>query len=168
MSGFTSGMTTEELPEGWLSSHDIAELQRLGEGKTVLELGAWHGRSTVVLAGVAEYVVSVDRHLGIAAVDDSDSLPAYLEAVRPLRNVAIVVAPFESFVPHLRPFDLVFIDGDHDYASVQRDIVLALLVEPVVVAFHDFDFADVATAARETFGEPDRVHGSVASFVRLR
>ena len=43
----------------------------------------------------------------------------------------MVVADFVDFVPLLKErFDLVFIDGDHDYDSVLRDIALALLVNP--------------------------------------
>ncbi len=157
-----------ELPEGWLSTHDIAELQRLGAGKTVLELGAYQGRSTVVLSEVAKYVVSVDRHKGVPVGDDIDSLPPYLAAIRPLLNVAIVVANFEDFVPLLRgAFDLVFIDGQHEYEAVIRDITLALIVDPPVIAFHDYDFKEVRKAATEVFGDPNAVKGSVASYRRL-
>lgn len=157
-----------ELPEGWLSTHDIAELQRLAAGATVLELGAYQGRSTVVLSEVAKYVVSVDRHQGVPVGDDIDSLPPYLEAIRPLHNVAIVIANFQDFVPLLRalPFDLVFIDGQHEYEEVIRDITLALLVDPSIIAFHDWDFKEVRQAGSEVFGDPNRVHGSVASFRR--
>lgn len=158
---------TENLPRGWLSGADIAELQRLASGKVVLEMGAWKGRSTVVLSRVARYVVSVDRHQGIEEVGGEDSLPDYLDSVRKLANVSVVVASFGDFVPLLgEHFDLVFIDGDHDYESVQRDITLALLLNPPVVAMHDFDFEDVRRAATEMFGEPDSVGGSVASFIR--
>jgi predicted O-methyltransferase YrrM len=157
-----------DLPEGWLSTHDIAELRRLGAGKTVLELGAYQGRSTVVLSEVAKYVVSVDRHQGVPVGHEIDSLPPYLDAIRPLRNVAIVVANFQDFVPLLDDgFDLVFIDGQHEYVEVIRDITLALLVEPAVIAFHDYDFSDVKRAATEVFGDPNNVHGSVASFRRF-
>ncbi len=156
-----------KYPDGWLTKDDISELERLAAGKRVLELGAWMGRSTVVLSEVAKYVVSVDRHQGIVNHDE-DSLPNYIDAVRGRTNVAMVVASFEDFVPLLRTemFDLVFIDGDHDYEAVQRDIGLALFVDPPVIAFHDYDYKDVRQAATEIFGDPHAVHGSVASFRR--
>jgi hypothetical protein len=78
----------------------------------------------------------------------------------------MVVAHFEDFVPLLKPVDLVFIDGQHEYEFVMRDIILTLLVDPAVVAFHDYDFSEVKQAATEMFGDPNRVHGSVASFRR--
>ena len=158
-------MTEVTYPPGWLSNADITELRRLGDNKRVLELGAWRGRSTVVLAEVAEYVISVDVHRGISEQPE-DTLPDYLAAVRDLPNVAIVVARFQDIVPHLRSVDLVFIDGDHDFRSVERDITLALLCEPLVVAFHDWDFTEVRAAAYMFFGEPSALSGSVASFVR--
>lgn len=150
-------------PPGWLTSADQTELRRLAAGKRVLEMGAWRGRSTTVLAEVADYVISVDDHRGVAA-NPEDTLPDYLEAARNLENVAVVVARFEDIVPHIRDVDLVFIDGDHDIASVERDIRLALSVEPRVVAFHDWDFTEVRAAARMFFGEPHSLGGSVASF----
>ena len=158
----------KDLPAGWLSKADQAELRRLARGRFVLELGAWKGRSTTVMSKVASYVVSVDRHRGIADdFDHGDSLPTYIAEIRPLRNVAMVVADFVDFVPLLRErFDLVFIDGDHDYDSVLRDIALALLVNPSVIAMHDYDYSEVRRAAREVFGEPTTLGGSVASFKR--
>lgn len=158
---------TETLPQGWLTEGDQRELRRIAEGKWVLELGAWKGRSTVVLAEVAHYVVSVDRHKGIPARDD-DSLADYIEAVRPLENVAMVVASFVDFVPLLAAeFDLVFIDGDHDLASVEADIELAVALSPTMIAFHDWDFEAVRQAATSALGEPDSIGGSIASFVRM-
>lgn len=154
-----------DLPAGWLSKDDERELRRLAAGKRVLELGAWMGRSTTVLSEVAAYVISVDRHRGIAE-HESDSLPQYLDAVRELPNVAMVVANFEDFVGHVRGIDLVFIDGDHDFRSVERDIILAISTDPAVVAMHDYDFSDVRLAAQQFFDKPDRVGGSVASFKR--
>ena len=157
------------LPDGWLSPQEAKELQRLAKDKTVLELGAWKGRSTVVLAEVARYVVSVDRHQGIAEVGGEDSLPDYLQSVRNLANVAIVVAQFDKIVPLLGSFfDMAFVDGDHDKQSVKFDVQLAM--EHVhgrgIIALHDFDFESVRAGAAEIFGKrsPDSLVGSVASF----
>lgn len=160
------------LPDGWLPENEAAELQRLAKGKTVLELGAWKGRSTVALSQVARYVVSVDRHQGIEEVGGEDSLPDYLAAVRSLPNVAIVVADFSGFCPLLCDyFDLVFIDGDHDEGSVARDTVTALehVTLEGMLAFHDWDFDSVRAGAASIIGlrSPERVVGSLASFTAL-
>lgn len=156
-----------QLPDGWLPDDEVRELQRLAKGKTVLELGAWKGRSTVALSEVAKYVVSVDRHRGIPG--HGLSLQEYLRAVRDLPNVAIVIAEFNRFCPLLCDyFDLVFIDGDHDDESVARDTVTAL--EHVTlegrIAFHDWDFASVRAGAGSILGKrsPESVVGSLSSF----
>lgn len=115
-----------DLPPGWLMDDEARELRRLAEGRTVLELGAWKGRSTVVLAEVAHYVVSVDRHEGIPEVGSEDSLPDYLSAVRQLGNVAIVVADFEDIICLLGDFDVVYVDGNHDEEAAFRDATMAL------------------------------------------
>ncbi len=157
------------LPDGWLDEAEAAELRRLASGKVVLELGAWKGRSTVVLAGAAKHVVSVDRHRGIASVGSEDSLIDYLDAVRDLDNVSIVIADFSRFVKVLNGFfDLVYVDGDHDADSAERDAILALDATSEAggaVAFHDWDFDSVREGVGRVLGrEPDRVVGSVAVF----
>jgi predicted O-methyltransferase YrrM len=152
-------------PPGWLPTNEMKELQRLARGKTVLELGAWKGRSTVALSEVAEYVVSVDRHQGIPG--HGESLEVYLRSVRGLPNVAIVIADFAHFIPFLRAFDLVFVDGDHDEGSVRRDTQLAVdhLASKGVIVFHDWDFPEVRSGATDVLqGTPEKVVGSLASF----
>lgn len=155
------------VPHGWLSDQEARELQSLAAGKTVLELGAWKGRSTVALAAVAEYVVSVDRHQGIVEMGDEDSLPDYLDAVRGLGNVAIVVADFDRMVPLLADFDVVYVDGNHDDVSAERDARMALmhLSDGGVVAFHDWDIETVREGVTRAYRRtPDRVQGSIAQY----
>lgn len=159
-------------PKGWLPDNELRELQRLANGKTVLELGAWKGRSTVALSQVAKYVVSVDRHQGIEEQGGEDSLPDYLASVRHLENVAIVVADFGRFVPLLGwEFDLVFVDGDHDANSVARDTQLALehVTTKGMLVFHDFDFGSVQEGIRSVLGDrpPNSLVGSLAAFTVL-
>lgn len=149
------------LPDGWLTIEEAEQLALLAQGKTVLELGAWKGRSTVLLAGSAKQVVSIDRHNGIPG-HGGDSLDEYLGNVRDLANVSVVIADFQSVVPLLGHFDLAYIDGDHDEYSVYRDV---RLVEghADMLAFHDWDFPEVRAGAAH-LGEPDGLVGSLAWF----
>jgi len=163
-----------KLPDGWLPDNEARELQRLARGKVVLELGAWKGRSTVALAEVASYVVSVDRHQGVEGykVTGVDSLPDYLDSVRGLPNVAIVIADFERFVPLLGwDFDLVFVDGDHDTQAVARDTQTALehVRTEGKLVFHDWDMNSVREGAGSVLGlrSPEGIVGSLASFTVL-
>lgn len=159
------------LPPGWLPDDEAAELARITADKVVLELGAWKGRSTVVISDVAEYVVSVDRHNGIPG-HGGDSLPEYLVAVRGRDNVAIVVADFDGFCPLLGyDFDVVFVDGDHDVSSVAADTLTALqhVVTHGTLVFHDWDFDSVQEGIRSVLGDrpPYSLVGSLAAFTVL-
>lgn len=152
------------LPDGWLWDEEAAELARLAEGRTILELGAWKGRSTTALASTARYVVSVDRHRGIPDVGN-DSLSEYIANVRSLPNVAMVVASFEEFVPLLGHFDLVYVDGEHTAEAVARDVRLAVARDPEVIAFHDWDLETVRQGAWEILDwPPASLIGSVAVY----
>lgn len=131
---------------------EAEELGRLARGKTVLELGAYHGFSTVVLASVADKVYSVDWHQGDdhAGVGDSwgtfmATLAAYPDAAS---RVLVCRGRFEDEVPRLQMagvrVDGAFLDGMHDEPSVRRDLVLALtLVRPGGwIAAHDYGRGD--------------------------
>lgn len=159
----------KDLPQGWLTANEAKALAKLAKGRTVLELGAFKGRSTVVLSANATYVASVDRHRGIPPHHMDDTLPEYLSVVRDLENVAIIVAAnWHAFSRYLQPgsFDLIYIDGDHDYDAVERDAVLASQLDPGWVAFHDMDFAEVDEAARTVFGVPTGQVGSLGWYKR--
>jgi len=152
-----------DLPHGWLTEAEAAELVWLAQDLVVLEMGAWKGRSTVVLSSSARYVISVDRHEGITG--HGQSLDEYLTNVRALKNVSLVIADFEQFVSLLHPVDMIYIDGDHDAESVKRDVGLALGNGAHVLAFHDWDFEEVREPAIKLIGrKPDNLVGSVASY----
>ena len=154
-------LTLHELPTGWLTEPEAETLSQLAAGQTVLELGAWKGRSTAALAATALHVVSVDWHYGDPDAGQEDTLDEYIANVRHLRNVTMVVGRFETVVPHLSGFDLVFLDGAHDYASVLRDAQLAIRVGRTI-AFHDHNQAPVAAAVADAGLSPHTVIDSLA------
>lgn len=161
--------TTTDLPHGWLNTDEAAQLAKLAAGKTVLELGAYKGRSTVVMSETAVHIVSVDRHRGVPPVHAGDTLEDYFAATRELGNVTKVVTEnWHDFSRFLRPgmFDLVYVDGDHDYLAAERDAVLAQQLDPRVVAFHDMDFQQVKAAAELIFGPAAGLVGSLGWFKR--
>jgi predicted O-methyltransferase YrrM len=136
-SDITSAVTAEEA---------IA-LANLARGKTVLELGAHYGFSTIVLASVAEHVWSVDWHQGDPHAGEGDSwAPFNFNLIRygVKDRVTVCLGRFEDQVPDLARQGVVtdgaFIDGMHDEESVSRDLALALLlVRPGgFIAAHDY------------------------------
>ena len=154
------------MNEGWLTPAEADYLRVLAERQYVLELGAWKGRSTAVLAETAKYVVSIDRHQGIKdGIHDEDSLPDYLANIRDLPNVAIVIADWHACDFFIDSYDLVYVDGDHDADSVERDVRLANHCSRDLIAFHDWDIASVREGVGRVRGLVARdVVGSVASF----
>jgi predicted O-methyltransferase YrrM len=136
-------------------------LASLAEGGTVLELGAQFGFSTVVLAQAARVVHSVDWHRGDAEAGWTDSLPTFAENLRRhdvADSVVVHVGAFAAVLPLLAAgrFDLVFVDGAHDFASVAGDVAEALrLVKPGgAVALHDWGRFEVAAAVRSVTDLP--------------
>lgn len=127
---------------------EAEELGRLARGKTVLELGSYHGFSTVVLASVADRVYSVDWHMGDDHAGVGDSFPVFMDTMRAYPDAASRVlvcrGRFEEEVPKLAAQGVVvdgaFLDGFHDESSVTRDLELALTLvrHGGFIAWHDY------------------------------
>jgi predicted O-methyltransferase YrrM len=133
--------------ESAVTANEAVALADLARGKHVLELGAYHGFSTVVLASVAERVTSVDWHHGDdhAGVGDTwDIFLFNLTRYDMLDRVEVVRERFEDALPVMaeqgRKFDGCFLDAHHAEESVTRDIGLArpLIRKGGFFAFHDY------------------------------
>lgn len=140
----TSFIFAEEI-ESSVSLDECEKLAELAEGKTVLELGSWTGRSTVALASTAKVVHSVDWHMGDQHTGPSDSMGTFLTnlcryGVR--SKVVVHLGQNDTILPFLKAaaFDLVFVDSFHERQAVERDIALVrpLVTPDGVIAFHDF------------------------------
>ena len=130
---------------GWLSHEEGYALWELARGKRVLEIGSFCGKSTICLAQSALVVHAVDWHRGDWAVGQTDTLP---EMWRNLKKhgvqdrTIIHVGKTQDMEGLFQDgvFDLVFIDGAHDAASVAYDTNFALrvLTPDGVLSFHDW------------------------------
>lgn len=113
----------------------------------MLELGAFFGYSTVVMASVARLVYSVDWHQGddhAGPYSTWDGYKANLIGYRVADRVITIRGRFEDEVPLLRDRGVVcdgaFLDGFHSEEAVTRDLNLALMVvrKGGFIAFHDY------------------------------
>lgn len=161
---------------GWLTEAEGAELARLAEGKDVLEIGAYCGRSTICEAQVAKTVAVVDTFDGRGTAQEGNTRATFD------RNLArygvtdrVTVHKGESGVvlPCLPPiFDLVFIDGSHDRESVAADAALAssVLRPGGLLAFHDYGGNDVGVteAVDELVGEGAEILRRVGTLAIVR
>jgi hypothetical protein len=132
----------ETLPgTGWLTREEAELLWRytgIAQG-TILEVGCYHGRSTVLLASHGYEVYAVDPFSGFSTEDPSGEKThrAFLENLkeRKLRNVTLFAGPIEEWEP--MPVALAYLDGDHSYEGTLRQIDKALLCHPKYIAIHD-------------------------------
>jgi len=130
-----------------ITDEEARMLADLSRGKVVLEMGAWFGFSTVVIASVAERVISVDWHQGdndAGHMDTWDLWNANLARYGVGERVTAVRERFEDALPRLEAdgvlVDGCFLDAQHDEEAVERDVGLALpLLRPGGwLGFHDY------------------------------
>lgn len=162
--------------ESAVSQAECAELAGLAEGLTVLECGAWLGRTTIVLAQAAASLHSVDWHRGDPHAGEGSTIIEYISNLNrygALANprVSIHVGRFDEVLPVLKPgaFDVVFLDGFHSYEQVRDDIVLLhpLVAAGGTLAFHDYGVEQFGvTKAVDEMYEVDHVVETLA-VVRL-
>lgn len=157
---------------GWFDYERLyAEaLDRVRGPAVFVEVGCWLGRSTAYMAEeIKRRLLPVDFYAvdtwkgkltqdgGTILQDGDDMLPAFLrnmsragviDYVRPLQMSSLEAAG--RFSDH--SIDFVFIDGDHEYASVVADIRAWLpKVKPGgTIAGHDIDRESVCRAVSDT------------------
>src|SRR5262249_28361552 len=127
----------DDIPSA-VTGEEAAKLASLASGGDVLELGAWFGFSTVILAQAARRVTSVDWHHGDAHAGEAETWEPYLANLARYGVAAKVDARrgrFDEVLPALAKagalFDGVFLDAQHDAESVAADLALALpLIRP--------------------------------------
>lgn len=136
-----------------LTLAETDELRRLAADADVLEIGSAYGYSTVVLGLVARSVVAVDPHRALNSFGALlENLAAYGVTSRTV--VEIKRGDSSAIMPQLlgegRRFDLVWIDGDHEAATVAQDVrnALLLLRPGGTLVVHDYD-EDTCPGVRE-------------------
>ena len=156
---------------GWLTITEGEALRDLAQGKRVLEIGSYCGRSTICLAAEAEEVVSIDPHDGRGTPHPRDTFSEFLDNLERYgcQNKVVALRGTSEGLKLGQRFGLVFIDGAHDADSVRGDIRVALdNLEPGgLIAFHDYHDVDpgVVVAVDELLAEGGQLlktHDSLA------
>jgi predicted O-methyltransferase YrrM len=154
---------------GFLHPCEAEKLPEFAAGKVCLEIGAFTGYSTWLMAQTAASVFSVDtfkaNSAGTIQQDDLTTLTDFLRTIDGLGNVDYFIgtsAEYAAKIDKRSKFDFIFIDADHSYAAVKADIELwwPRLKKGGRMAFHDcFEnhgyFPGVYQAVYERFGEPE-------------
>jgi hypothetical protein len=135
----------ESIP-GWLRPEDAQKLYELAFSASgpVLEVGTYKGKSAVLMAtairdaGRRELIYTLDvNRASIKAAAAQAEARGLAEAIVFVHGT---VAAFARAYPQLRP-GLVFIDGDHSRAGVERDLAVLHQIVPAGgrLLFHDFN-----------------------------
>lgn len=133
--------------KGYLEPDEAYKLAELAEGRFCLEIGSYLGRSSVCIAEKAKEVVCVDTfeadESGQTQTGEITTLPDFVANISGYDNIKFIVAKSQDFfrtLDGLVLFDLIFIDGFHEYSVVKDDIDQAwrnLHVGGILV-LHDF------------------------------
>lgn len=164
----SEALSASNKVEGWLSLNEQRLLYTLAKevprGKAIVELGAWKGKATIMLAAgsmagskVPVYAVdyftptsSVGHDYALYLQDGAkDYLSTFLEnihnaglssIVTPIRNSTMKAAQLWTGPPP----HFLFIDADHRYHAVQSDFLawIGHCSLDAQVAFHDFNAPD--------------------------
>lgn len=148
--------------EGWLSPAEAGLLAGITEQALsslkpphiIVEVGSYHGKSTLVFGSVIKEkfpgatIVAIDPHDGkLGAADQGlkqypPSLASFKQNIQTaaIADVVEVVADQCRNVQWNRPISVLFIDGLHDYMNVSRDFMhfSEWLVRGAYIAFHDY------------------------------
>lgn len=132
---------------GWLTEEEGRFLAELAEGKEVLEIGSFCGRSTVCMAQVAAVVHAVDPFDGRGTPTPDATFDEFNANVdrhgvkdRVVAHRGLSKDVVEALARSEVKVDLVFVDGAHDKQSVLTDVDVSrkVLRDDGLMAFHDY------------------------------
>lgn len=139
--------------DGWFGPLEGRLLYRLAAAADpaacIVEIGSWHGRSTIWLAagarsGRGARVVAIDPHSGTSlraeGEDTERVLRANLERAGVSSRVDVVASTSaEAAAGWERPVSLLWVDGDHAFEAVKLDVELwePHLIPGAAIALHD-------------------------------
>jgi predicted O-methyltransferase YrrM len=153
---------------GWLYPDELAWLAWNATWRfSILDIGTFYGKSAMMLSNTAGVVYTVDVADGISR--DGLEMPSQDEHRRiietnlseeiksgkivPLYGDSIEMTTY--FKECGITFDMVWIDGSHNYEQVAAEIrtYRPMMQEYGVICGHDYNYAPVAQAVKDTLGD---------------
>lgn len=148
------------LIDGWLTHREAATLHQLASKVQgpIVEIGSWQGRSTAALAlgsmaGSQQPVYAIDSFVGVPPLDrptaggqcpgwsssSPELLRANLERAGVNGLVRIIAKSSLEAAAEIPECSVLFVDGNHEYAAVKRDLehYLPKVAIGGFVALHD-------------------------------
>jgi hypothetical protein len=160
--------------EGWMRFDELQWLYNTAKSMdSIAELGSWKGRSTHALASGCRlgHVTAIDHFRGSKGekgVHQEAQTEAVFEQFREntkaLTNLTVHCADTQASAEDFPDgsFDLVFIDAEHTYEGVRRDIEAWQPKARIMLAGHDYcsQWPDVQRAVNESVGKV-QVEGTI-------
>jgi predicted O-methyltransferase YrrM len=154
-----------ENVEGWFLRDEAITLESYAKlvspPATIVEIGSYRGRSTIVLAQACPgdvMVYAIDPHI----MNDGDPFPFGNDDRRVFSENILAAQVADKVCPvnlesHAvaqiwnKPVGLLFVDGQHSYEGVRRDLDgwVPRVVDDGIIAAHDTDWETVARALDE-------------------
>lgn len=158
--------------KGWMTGPELEWLARTAKkSRIIIEFGCYLGRSTRAIADntnalifavdpwTSEYYDKDGNRIDILVPDSYEQFRANLKDYLESGQVEAIRCKSDEFPNIGEGFaDFIFIDGDHRYESVKRDIELAekLAGKAGIISGHDYiheDWPGVKKAVDEKYGE---------------
>ena len=153
--------------DGWMWESELQWLASMAEkSHAILELGSFFGRSTRALCDNTKgTVVAVDlweQTEGGLVANFPEAESKFIENIKDhliTHKLFIYKCTTDVAIDILRKdcrkFDLIFIDADHRYEQVKKDILgcRELLTDGGIISGHDTTYEGVAKAVFEIFPE---------------
>lgn len=132
---------------------EIAELKKLAsESKDIIvEIGGFQGRTSIELGkgskeGENHKIFVIDPWTGVKVKNTKDVFIDKNTFIKNIKNAGMddIITPIQSFSENYlpkwdNPIGMLFIDGDHSYSGVKKDIKwIKHVISGGIVAFHDY------------------------------
>lgn len=155
----------EKVDKPWLkipgatTEQELDWLNKQARNRTLIyEIGSYLGRSTVALLESGSPVYAVDDFYGsrdehIPDEERKTIFQRFMENTNGYDNLFTLKINHDQFTP-MNHADMVFIDGDHTYESVIRDIMKFKSFKNILICGHDYEWwPPVREAVNWTFGK---------------
>lgn len=159
--------------QGWMWETELNWLKEQAQKHSrIVELGSYLGRSTKALSATPGTVTAIDNWIGVQGADSwnlyhrfCENLAAEIKAGKVIPMRAEHKTADVDFVP-----DMVFIDGDHCYTAVKRDIERwkAKLAPGGLLCGHDAYDEGVRRAVQELVPDAQKVPETLIWWYELR
>jgi hypothetical protein len=157
--------------DGWMLPVEMQFLYtNAKEMDSVIELGSWKGRSTHALASGCKGIVYAIDHWKGSNMDltqelakKEDVFATFKNNMKEFKNITIINKNIDDAINDVPDADMVFIDAEHNYDAIKRDLINWLPKAKKLICGHDYctTFPGVVNAVTEVIGEPDGVAGTI-------